>query len=112
MHAALAHAMAGDGAALARLAEATRGYAGDLVAPVAQAWGAVARGDWADALEALVPVMADHARLGGSKAQRDLLELTWTLCLLRTGQRDEARRAVATRRPIFAADAPVVGFAA
>jgi hypothetical protein len=112
MHAALAHAMAGDGAALARLAEATRGYAGDLVAPVAQAWGAVARGDWAGALEALVPVMADHARLGGSKAQRDLLELTWTLCLLRTGQRDEARRAVATRRPIFAANAPVVGFAA
>ncbi len=111
MHAALAHAMAGDGAALARLAEARAGYAADLVAPVARAWGAVARGDWADALEALAPAMADTARLGGSRAQRDLLELTWLVCLLRTGQRDEARRAVATRRPVFAKGVPVAGFA-
>ncbi len=110
IHAALAHAMAGDGAALAKLAEASRGYAADLVAPVARAWGAVARGDWASALAALQPAMADHARLSGSKAQRDLLELTWVLCLLRTGQRDEARRTMAIRRPIFAQAAPVAGY--
>ena len=54
--------------------------------------------------------MADHARLGGSKAQRDMLELTWILCLMRTGQRDEARRAVASRRPIFSQNAPIKGF--
>ena len=111
MHGALAHAMAGEGAALARLAEAKRGYASELVRPVARAWGCVARGDWEGGLERLVPVMADHARLGGSKAQRDLLELTWLMCLLRTGKRDEARRAVATRRPVFSAGAPVQGFA-
>lgn len=112
MHAALAHAMAGDGAALAKVAEASKGYAADMVQPVARAWGAVARGDWTAALTELTPVMADHARLGGSKAQRDLLELTWLLCLMRTGQKDEARRAAATRRPIFAKAAPVQGFAA
>lgn len=107
MHAALAHAMAGDGEALARVAEASRGFAAELVQPVARAWGAVARGDFARALEDLAPVMADHARLGGSKAQRDLLELTWLLCLMRTGAKDEARRAVTTRRPVFAQGAPV-----
>lgn len=111
MHAALAHAMAGDGEALARVAEASRGYAVDIVRPAAKAWGAVARGDWQGALVELTPVMADHARLGGSKAQRDLLELTWLLCLMRTGARDEAKRAVATRRPVFAGSAPVLGFA-
>lgn len=111
MHAALAHAMAGDGEALAKVAEASRGYAADMVQPVARAWGAVARGDWTGALADLTPVMADHARLGGSKAQRDLLELTWLLCLMRTGARDEAKRAAATRRPVFAKAAPVAGFA-
>ncbi|QXT39546.1 tetratricopeptide repeat protein [Gymnodinialimonas ceratoperidinii] len=110
IHAALAHAMAGDGAALARIAEASRGYAADLVAPVARTWGAVARGDWAEALRRLTPVMADHARLGGSRAQRDLLELTWVLCLMRLGQKDEATRAVATRRPVFAEGVPVEGY--
>lgn len=112
MHAALAHAMAGEGAALARVAEASRGYAAELVQPVARAWGAVARGDWADALTELTPIMSDHARLGGSRAQRDVLELTWLLCLMRTGQKDEVRRAAATRRPVFATSAPVQGFAA
>lgn len=111
IHAALAHAMAGDGVALARVAEATQGFAAALVQPVARAWEAVARGDWTTALRELTPVMSDHARFGGSKAQRDLLELTWLLCLMRTGARDEAKRAAATRRPLFAQAAPVAGFA-
>lgn len=111
MHAALAHAMAGDGAALAKVTEASKGYAAALVQPVARAWGCVARGDWEGALTELTPVMADHARLGGSRAQRDLLELTWLLCLMRTGQKAEARRAAATRRPVFVGGAPVAGFA-
>lgn len=110
-HTALAHAMAGDGAALSKLAETSKGVAGDMVAPVARAWGAVAREDWAGALREMAPVMADHARLGGSRAQRDLLELTWLLCLMRTGARDEAKRAMATRRPVFAQAAPVEGYA-
>jgi tetratricopeptide (TPR) repeat protein len=111
MHAALAHAMAGDGAALAKLAEASRGFAADLVRPVARGWQAVARQDWDGALEALTPVMADHARFGGSRAQRDLLELTWMLCLMRLGRKDEAKRAAATRRPVFADAAPLAGYA-
>lgn len=107
MHSALAHAMAGDGDRLARLAETERGSAADLVRPVAQAWHCIARGAHADALRLLVPVMADTARLGGSRAQRDLLELTYFNLLLKTGQSAEAHRTLSMRRPVFRAHPPV-----
>lgn len=111
MHSALSHAMAGQGARLARLAEAERGFAADLVRPVAKAWGLIARQDWDAALAELTPVMADHARLGGSRAQRDLLELTWVNLLLKSDRTEEARRSIAARRPVFAGHAPVAGMA-
>jgi hypothetical protein len=111
IHAALAHAMAGDGAALARIAEAARGFAADLVRPVASAWGAAARQDWQGALDALTPVMADHARLGGSRAQRDLLELSFVAMSLKLGRTDEARRTLRARRAVFASHPPLAGWA-
>lgn len=111
LHAALCHAMAGDGDRLAVLAEAQTGYAADLVRPMARAWGALARSDWQGALDDLTPVMSDHARLGGSRAQRDLLELTWVNILLKLGRTDEAKRSLATRRTVFAGGAPVAGLA-
>jgi hypothetical protein len=111
MHAALSHAMAGEGARLARLAEAQTGFAADLVRPVARAWGCIARQDWDGGLADLAPVMADHARLGGSRAQRDLLELTWLNLLLKSGRTDEARRRILTRRPVLGVSAPVAGHA-
>ena len=46
MHAALAHAMAGRGDALSRIAGAVAGPAGDMVSGLAEALGAYARGDW------------------------------------------------------------------
>jgi hypothetical protein len=110
IHSALAHAMAGDGERLAFLTETQSGFAADLVRPVAQAWGAIARQDWTAALQHLTPVMADHARLGGSRAQRDLLELTYLNLLLRSGHAQEAHRTAIARRPIFSQSAPISGF--
>ena len=101
MHAALAHAMAGDGDALAKLSESPNGFAGDLVAHIAKAWAAIARQDWPSALTDLTPVMADHVRIGGSRAQRDLLELTYVHVLMRLGLTEEAERSLRTRRPVF-----------
>ncbi|MEO1550844.1 MAG: tetratricopeptide repeat protein [Pseudomonadota bacterium] len=112
LHAALAHAMAGEGAALARLAEGAQGFAGDLVRPAARAWKAMSQGAWAEALEALTPVMSATERVGGSRAQRDLLELSYAQCLLRTGERASAQRWLATRRPVLAAAPPLAGFGA
>ncbi len=107
MHAALSHAMAGQGARLAHIAEKAKGFAGDLVQPVARAWGAVAREDWSTALEDLGKVMGSAERLGGSRAQRDLLELTYANVLLKLGQTAEARRCLSLRRPVLSASPPL-----
>jgi len=99
VHAALSHAMAGQGDRLAQIAETTKGFAADLVRPLARSFAAIARQEWAAALEDLTPVLAQSERLGGSRAQRDLIELTAVNLLLRLNRPDEARRLLATRRP-------------
>ena len=100
VHAALAHAMAGEGEALARILRDARGPAGDLVRLLAEAFGALAEGRWADALDPLAKAMTDHARIGGSRAQRDLIEFAMAGALLKLGRGEEARRLLAIRRPL------------
>lgn len=109
-HAALAHAMAGDGDALAKIVSNPKGPAADLVRDVAEAFGAIAGQDWLKAERLLVCCMADDARLGGSRAQRDLLEFSLLECLLKQGKTEEARRLIALRRPVLAETAPIEGF--
>jgi hypothetical protein len=101
VHAALSHAMAGDGDRLAYIADTAKGFAGDLVRPIARAWGQIARNNWQAALEDLSPVMATTERLGGSRAQRDLIELTYVNVLNKLGLKDEARRTLLSRRPVL-----------
>jgi tetratricopeptide (TPR) repeat protein len=110
IHAALSHAMAGNGDRLAHISQTTKGFAGDLVQPVARAWGAIARENWGDALEELVQVMGTTERLGGSRAQRDLLELTYANVLLKLGMTAEAQRCLTTRRPVLAASPPIAAY--
>ncbi|MEO0678350.1 MAG: tetratricopeptide repeat protein, partial [Pseudomonadota bacterium] len=107
LHAALAHAMAGEGERLAILTETTNGFAGDLVAPVARAFGAVARGNWEDALNDLARILPEADRFGGSRAQRDLIELSHAQVLLRLGHTEEARRALKLRRPVIGPRLPL-----
>ena len=99
IHAALAHAMAGEGAALERLVRDAAGPAADIVQPTAEAFGALARMDWASALSLLTPVMSQHARFGGSRAQRDIVEYAVAIALLRLGKGQEAARLLAMHRP-------------
>lgn len=109
VHAALAHAMAGEGEALGRIISDAAGPAGDLVRGFAEAFGALAEGRWAAAAAALTPGLADHARIGGSRAQRDLLEFAMAAALLRLGKAEEARRLLAIRRPVADPSAAVRG---
>lgn len=109
LHAALGHAMAGDGDRLAHIIDTAKGYAGDLVAPVAKAWKNAAHQNWAEALDELSMVMATTERFGGSRAQRDLIELAYVHILLKLGRTDEAQRALLTRRPVLAKSPPVAG---
>ncbi len=99
MHAALAHAIAGDGESLARIIRDARGPAAPLVRDVAAGFEALAAGAWAEASNHLTDAMADHARFGGSRAQRDLLEFALAGVLLRDGRAGEARRLLRLRRP-------------
>jgi hypothetical protein len=99
MHSALAFAMAGDGDALRGLIDTPKGPAADILAPIARGFDAFARQSWSEAVRELRPILTTHERVGGSRAQRDLLEYTVTSALLRNGQAEEARQFISTRRP-------------
>ena len=53
--------------------------------------------------------MRDHARIGGSRAQRDLIEFAMANALVQAGQADEARRLLAMRRPLIPSGPAVAG---
>ncbi|MEO1160173.1 MAG: tetratricopeptide repeat protein [Pseudomonadota bacterium] len=108
-HAALAHAMAGDSDALSKIISNPKGPAGELVRDAAEAFAAIAGQDWLKAERLLACCMADDARLGGSRAQRDLLEFSLLECLLKQGKTEEARRLLTLRRPVLADTHPVRG---
>jgi Flp pilus assembly protein TadD len=98
VHGGLAHAFAGDAMALARIIERAKGPASDVVAPLARAFGAFSQSDWAAAGAELETTMSSHERIGGSRAQRDLIEYALAVCLLRLGRAAEARSLLQVRR--------------
>lgn len=110
MHSALAFSMAGNAEALARIIETPKGPAADILVPIARGFDGLARGDWTRVVDELKPVLQAHERVGGSRAQRDLLEYSVTCALLRSGRADEARRLITSRRPQNAASGlPLAG---
>jgi tetratricopeptide (TPR) repeat protein len=111
VHAALAYAMTGETDALARIIANPAGPAGDVVKEAATAFQAIANQDWSGAADHLAAAMADHARIGGSRAQRDLLDHSMLAVMLKLGRSDEARRLLALRRPVQSASPPVAGMA-
>ncbi len=98
VHGALAHALAGNGEALAKIVERPKGPAADVVAPLARAFAAFSREDWTEASAQFSGILAAHERVGGSRAQRDLIEYALAVCLLRSGRIEEARQLLQTRR--------------
>jgi hypothetical protein len=109
IHAALAHAMAGDGDALMQVISAPNPSTGDVVTPLAEAFRALAQQKWAEATSLLIGAMGDHARLGGSRAQRDLLEFALLAALLKQGKDEEAKHLLALRRPALVGTQAVHG---
>lgn len=103
VHAALIHAMAGESDALAAIVRDAKGPAGDVVHDLAAGFLAMAKQDWSLASQHLVKGMNDHARIGGSRAQRDLVEFALANTLLRQGEQTQAQRLLELRRPVQAA---------
>jgi tetratricopeptide (TPR) repeat protein len=115
MHRALAHVAAGDSDGIAAIVSeldqrvaAGRSPAGDVVPRLATGLAAYERADWPAAIAALEPALAETVRIGGSRAQRDVIENTLLAAYLKAGRDAEARKLVAAhtdRRP----SVPVAG---
>lgn len=108
LHAGLAHAMAGDGEGLAQVVAGAKGPAAALVAAGSRGFAAFARGDWEEVVREMAPVVAEHERFGGSRAQRDLLEYAVACALMRLGRGDEARGVLEARGRWIGGGVPVV----
>jgi hypothetical protein len=97
-HCAIAHAMTGDSQALDTLRGGAKGPAADMLVELVCAFDAFARGDHRAVLRHLEPLMPVHERIGGSHAQRDLLEYLVEVSRQRAGQvcgpRGSRRRAL------------------
>jgi hypothetical protein len=114
-HVALAFAVDSDGTELAAwieaieaLVKAGRYPSGSTIPAVARAFAAFQRGDHAAAIDLIVPMLPERERMGGSRAQVDLVEATLLRAYLDAGRDAEARRLLASRRP-GPAGLPVAG---
>ena len=104
-HVALAHAATGDNAALESwilaiedLAQAGRYPSGSIIPTVARAFAAFQRGDHATYIDLIEPMLPERERMGGSRAQVDLVEATLLRAYLCSGRLEAARRLLAVRR--------------
>ena len=104
MHIALAHAVAGNDAAMAtrageidELVAEGRYPSGPLVPAVARGFAAFERRDFTAAVDALEPICGELERIGGSRAQLDLIEFTLLKAYIGADRPDDARRVLAAR---------------
>ena len=94
-HAGLPYAALGDADTLdataellGELAEQGRLPAGTFGQTVARAYGAYAAGDWGAVIDILEPAMAELPRIGGSRAQSDLVTNTLLAAYMHDGRAD------------------------
>ena len=118
LHVVLAHAVLRDDATLAErirhieaLAREGRYPSGSYVPALARGFVAFERGDYTDAIAALAPLAKQSERIGGSRAQHDLIEFTLLKAYLNADRLEEARQLIAARRP-GASGVSVAGLAA
>jgi hypothetical protein len=71
--------------------------AGPVVPAICRALAAFADEDYAACAQALAPVIAEVVRIGGSHAQRELIEDTFIVALMRSGEVPRARKLLDTR---------------
>ena len=100
IHAAMAELRSGQETLVERRLEAMRETAASGVeaaglyrtvgVPVVEGLAAFHRGAWAEAVELLLPVRFDLWQIGGSHAQRDVVDWTLTEAAVRANQRDVA----------------------
>ena len=105
LHVVITHAVMRDDAALdARtrqieaLAREKRYPSGSYVPELSRGFVAFERGDYSTAIAALGPLAKQSERIGGSRAQHDLIEFTLLKAYLKADLLEEARQLLAARR--------------
>jgi tetratricopeptide (TPR) repeat protein len=118
LHVMLAQAVVGDDAALEvrasqmqDLAREGRYPSGSYLPALSRGIAAFERRDFSAAIDALAPLAGDSERIGGSRAQHDLIEFTLLRAYLDADRPEDARRLLDARRP-GASGVPVTGLAA
>jgi hypothetical protein len=84
---------------------------GSYLPTLASGFAAFERGNYPGAIDALEPISAENERIGGSRAQHDLIEFTLLNAYIAANRLEEARRLLSERRP-GASGVPVGGIAA
>ena len=79
-----------------RLADGTQ-PAGPVVPAICRALLAFADEDYGTCVQVLAPVLAEVVRIGGSHAQRELIEDTYIVALMRSGELPRARAVLDAR---------------
>ena len=105
-HMALADATAGDDAALSArvaeieaLAQGGRYPAAPVLPALARAFAAFRQQDYGAVIAALAPVVAQRERIGGSRAQTDLVDFTLLRAYVAAGRHEEMQAMLSHRRP-------------
>jgi tetratricopeptide (TPR) repeat protein len=118
LHVILAQSVMGDPAApdtrarqIEALAREGRYLSGSYLPELARGFSAFERGDYSATIEALAPLAGQNERIGGSRAQHDLIEFTLLRAYLGAERLSEARQLLGARRPA-ASGVPVEGVAA
>jgi Tfp pilus assembly protein PilF len=118
MHIALAQAVAGNDAVLEErtrqiddLARQGRYPSGPLVPAVSRGFASFERRDFSAAIEALEPIAGELERIGGSRAQLDLVEFTLLKAYVGADRLDDARGMLSGRHR-GSSSIPVAGLAA
>jgi len=105
IHVALADAVTGNTEALQMrieemetLIRVGRYPEGAIILDTVRGLAAFALGDYKGAIDLLSPLLAEAERIGGSRAQEDLVEFTVFRACIEEGRRDELQRLLAARR--------------
>jgi tetratricopeptide (TPR) repeat protein len=103
LHVVLAQAVSGeDGVRAVQIENLTREgryLSGSYLPDLSQGFAAFERGDFVAAVDALAPLVRQNERIGGSRAQHDLIEFTLLKALLNAERLEEARELLRQRRP-------------
>lgn len=115
LHVILAQVVMGDHAGLAARARQMEAAAqegrypsGSYLPALAPGFVAFERGDFSTAIEAFAPLAGQNERIGGSRAQHDLIEFTLLKAYANAGRSEDVHRLLAQRR-LGLCEVPVAG---